>query len=211
MPTLDPEETYVFLDIEADGPIPGLNSMLAIGLVAYTWTGEYVDHFYAKLTQLPGARVDQETEKWWRSLPRTAYVEARRNAHDPMKVMSYFKKWYHSWIKDYPNPVLVANPIHFDGAWLRYYAYRYLNEDVFGGRVVRCIDVHSMAIGLLGGGNRKVTYVVHDQEKPHHALKDVEIQAKTFFALAGTSRDYKWSYGLGMDENEPILKHREYD
>ena len=187
---LDPEETYLFLDIEADGPVPGMHSMLAMGIAAFNWKGDVIDHFYAKLQRLPEATIDPVTEIWWRQQPMAAYIEARSNAYPPARVMRKFQKWWNGWSSWYPNPVLVANPIHFDGAWLRYYAYRYLRSDVFGGREVRCIDMYSLAIGKYGGGNRHVNYDVNDYgEKPHHALKDVYIQAASFFDMVQDKDD----------------------
>ena len=182
---LHPSETYIFLDIEADGPVPGMHSMLSMGLVAYDWKGNEIDHFYDKMQTLPEAVVDPVTEIWWREQPKDAYIEARSDARPPEHVMRKFQEWWEWWSMWYPHPVLVANPIHFDGAWLRYYAYRFLRSDIFGGRLTRCIDMYSMAIGKYGGGNRHVRYPVNGpDEKPHHALKDAYIQADTFFKMA---------------------------
>ena len=52
------DEYYVSIDIEADGPAPGLNSMLSLGAAAFTADGALVDTFSANLEALPDARED---------------------------------------------------------------------------------------------------------------------------------------------------------
>ena len=47
-------EIYVSTDVEADGPIPGPNSMLSFGSAAYTGRKELIGTFSANLETLPG-------------------------------------------------------------------------------------------------------------------------------------------------------------
>ncbi len=49
------KEIYVSTDVEADGPIPGPNSMLSFGSAAYTGGKELIGTFSANLETLPGA------------------------------------------------------------------------------------------------------------------------------------------------------------
>jgi ribonucleotide reductase alpha subunit len=55
-------ETYVSTDIEADGPIPGGNSMLSVGSAAYTAAKELLGTFMANLETLPAAVADPKTD-----------------------------------------------------------------------------------------------------------------------------------------------------
>ena len=48
-------EIYVSTDVEADGPIPGPNSMLSFGSAAYAPDKTLIGTFSANLLQLPGA------------------------------------------------------------------------------------------------------------------------------------------------------------
>lgn len=52
------KEIYVSTDVEADGPIPGPNSMLSFGSAACTGGKELIGTFSANLETLPGATVD---------------------------------------------------------------------------------------------------------------------------------------------------------
>ena len=59
-------ECYVSIDIEADGPAPGLNSMLSLGAAAFISEGAVMDTFSANLD----AREDPKTTHWWAKQPR---------------------------------------------------------------------------------------------------------------------------------------------
>ena len=52
------DEIYVSTDVEADGPIPGPNSMLSFGSAAYTADKVLVATFSANLETLPDAQSD---------------------------------------------------------------------------------------------------------------------------------------------------------
>ena len=62
-------EIYVSTDVETDGPIPGVNSMLSFGSAAYLADKTLVSTFTANLETLPGAEADPQTMEWWRSQP----------------------------------------------------------------------------------------------------------------------------------------------
>ena len=181
---LHPSESYIFADIEADGPVPGLHSMLSIGAVAYDWMGREHGTFYEKLIPLEGASAHPLTEKWWRTLPPKIYDEARAGGKHPAIVMSAFRRL--ATVVGGTKPVLVANPTHFDAAFLRYYAWCFLDGDIFDEPFTRCIDMHSMAIGRFGGGHRECDRMREaDKIKhPHHPLEDARIQAHELFHIA---------------------------
>ena len=64
---LSSDECYVSIDIEADGPVPGLHSMLSLGAAAFTSDGRLLDTFSANLEPLPEASEDPRTMRWWAS------------------------------------------------------------------------------------------------------------------------------------------------
>src|SRR5208337_5006038 len=91
-------EIYVSTDIESDGPIPGLNSMLSFGSAAYTADKKIVGTFEANLHTLPGSSGDLETMKWWESQPE-AWVAHRKDLQEPAEAM----KAYVTWLKSLPG------------------------------------------------------------------------------------------------------------
>jgi hypothetical protein len=76
------KEIYVSTDVEADGPIPGPNSMLSFGSAAYTAGKELIGTFSANLETLPGATADPKTGEWWAQQPE-AWAACRQELEMP--------------------------------------------------------------------------------------------------------------------------------
>ena len=103
-------EIYVSTDVETDGPIPGVYSMLSIGSAAYTAEKEYLGGFTVNLETLPGASQHPDTMKWWES-QREAWAACRQAPLAPEEAM----RKYLAWLKALPGePVFVAYPAAFD-------------------------------------------------------------------------------------------------
>ena len=77
-------EIYVSTDVEADGPIPGVNSLLSFGSAAYLADKTLIDTFTANLETLPGAVADPSTMACWKQQPEA--WEAAREDLKPCKV-----------------------------------------------------------------------------------------------------------------------------
>ena len=60
-------EIYVSTDVETDGPIPGVNSMLSLGSAAYMHDKTLISTFSANLETLPDAIADPKTMAWWQT------------------------------------------------------------------------------------------------------------------------------------------------
>jgi hypothetical protein len=60
-------EIYVSTEVETDGPIPGVHSMLSFGSAAYLADKTLVSTFTANLEMVSGAEADPRTMEWWRS------------------------------------------------------------------------------------------------------------------------------------------------
>ena len=76
-----PEERYISVDVEADGPVPGLHSMLSLGAAAYNAWGQRVGKFSANLETLPDATTDDRTMAWWKGQPE-AWKRARERPRE---------------------------------------------------------------------------------------------------------------------------------
>src|SRR5260221_10909479 len=99
-------EIFVCTDIEADGPIPGMHSMLSFASAAYRADKQLVGTFSANLETLPEASPDPETMEWWRSRPE-AWSACRENLQAPERAMSA----YLHWVKTLQGtPVFVGYP-----------------------------------------------------------------------------------------------------
>ncbi len=112
---------YVVTDIEVNGPTPGAHSMLAFASVAVDEGGEEIDSFEAVLETLPEAGEDPITINWFKGFPE-AWAAATENPQPPQAVM----RRYADWVRTLPGqPIFVAHPLAFDGAWIDYYLRRF--------------------------------------------------------------------------------------
>ncbi len=135
-------EIYVSTDVETDGPVPGLYSMLSIGSAAYLADKTLVGGFSANLETLPGASEHPDTMEWWKTQPE-AWEAGRRDAQPPDKAM----RDYLDWLKALPGtPVFVAYPASFDFMFVSWYLTRFTGENPFGWHA---LDIKSYAMSIL--------------------------------------------------------------
>jgi len=143
-------EIYISTDIEADGPIPGPNSMLSFASAAFLADKTLVSTFSANLELLPGATGDPKTMSWWESQP-DAWSATRQNTRDPAAAM----KDYVKWIKTLPGkPVFVAYPAGYDFMFIYWYLICFVGESPFSHSA---LDIKTLAMAALGTDYRDST------------------------------------------------------
>ena len=135
-------ETYISTDIEADGPIPGMYSMLSFGSAAFK-DGLLIDQFTANLLTLPNATTDPSTMEWWnQDRNKKAYEATRVNAVEPVLAM----KSYVAWLKTFNSPVFVGYPAGFDFTFIYWYLMAFAGESPFS---FSGLDMKSYAMAKL--------------------------------------------------------------
>lgn len=148
------KEIYVSLDVETDGDIPQVNSMLSLGAAAFVRDVENCDWipvgtFSQNLRVLPGAVADARTmTEFWVRNP-TAWHLATINAREPEIVMREFQTWLLKLKEDWPNKAVTgfAGPTGFDFTFIRWYMCKFLgNSEPFGHK---CDDLRSRASSAL--------------------------------------------------------------
>ena len=143
-------EIYLSTDVEADGPIPGPNSMLSFASAAYTADKQLIATFEANLELLPGAAGDPKTMEWWATQP-VAWDACRTNIEAPEAAM----KRYAAWVRTLPGkPVFVGYPVAYDFMWVHWYLMRFVGETPFSHSA---LDIKTLAMTLLGVGYRDST------------------------------------------------------
>jgi hypothetical protein len=180
-------DAYFSADVETDGPIPGLFSILSFAMVyagsfdgkrferprTYEWTlykelkpiSENFQEEALRINGLDRARLCLEGES-----PQTAMAEACR------------------WVKDKAGrakPVLVAYPLSFDWTWLYWYFIRF-SPDGSPFDYSRCFDIKTAlavkaAIPISEAGrSRLIPSLLPKHQHTHHALDDAIAQAEIF-------------------------------
>jgi hypothetical protein len=182
-------DLYFSVDIEADGPIPGVYSMLAVGLaVAGRFDGRsYVPietglrTFYRELRPI-SKTVDKEALEV-AQLDRGRLI---REGAEPAKAMTELANWVEVEAGA-DRPVLVGFPIVFDWMFLHWYLIRFVGKSPFGHS--DALDMKTMyqqkARVTLGSAGLDDLPVSLKSTKPHthNALDDAVEQAEIFTNL----------------------------
>ena len=170
-------ELYVAVDVEADGPIPGIYSMLSIGLAV-------VDHpelsFYTELKPISDEFVPRAVEV--SGLDRARLLE---EAPTPESAMKEVASWINK-LRKIGRPVFLAAPAVWDGMFVHWYFMRYLGKSPFGA-TGSGIDLRSYWMGATGcewveshKGKIKYALDLRGLEHTHHAGDDARELATVF-------------------------------
>jgi DNA polymerase III alpha subunit (gram-positive type) len=183
------DERYIVTDIEADGPVPGLYSMLSLASVVVDPDGRVVDQFSANLAECPGAGRHPANMKWWATQP-AAWEACRTNIRDPAEVMLE----YVTWVKRVAaQPVFVAYPVAFDYPFVSYYAFRFTGDNPL---FPIALDIGSFAMAVLNLPFEKTCFqhrlpaewLENLPPHTHLALDDARGHAEVFVRLLKKSR-----------------------
>ena len=183
--------TYISIDVETDGPIPGENSMLSLGAVAFGETTLLpIGRLQLNPKRLEGAKQHPETMQWW-AHNQKAYNAATKDPGDPSATMHYF----YSWVKAFPNPIAVVYPAAFDFMFVYWYLMKFVGVNPFNEGAPSCIDLKTFAMALLGKSYKEASkrhwrkgWVQPKGSHTHLAVDDAEEQGLSFIAML-RSRD----------------------
>lgn len=113
---------YVVVDVESDGQVPGINSMVCFGAVVVE--EGMTKTFYGKVK--PISKVYEPD-----ALAISGFSRAEHEKFDdPYKVMEEFKQWLKVNVKG--SPVLISDNNQFDGMYMNYYMHVYTGSNPFG-------------------------------------------------------------------------------
>ena len=173
------QELYVSTDVEADGPIPGPNSMLSFASAVYTKDKKLIDTFEANLELLDGAVGDSQTMNWWGNQTE-AWEACRTNLESPRSAMNR----YLTWLKALDGKlVFVGYPVAYDFMFVYWYLMRFTGESPFSHSA---LDIKTLAMVGLNKPYRESTKRnmpkrwFDDLPHTHKALDDAIEQGALF-------------------------------
>lgn len=173
------EELYISTDIEADGPIPGQNSMLSFASAVYDKNKKLISTFEANLELLDGAVADPDTMKWW-STQTDAWEYCRKNLEPPEDAM----KRYHAWLKKLNGKlVFVGYPAAYDFMFVYWYLIKFTGDSPFSHSA---LDIKTLAMVALQKKYRESTKKnmpkrwFDEQPHTHRAIDDAIEQGVIF-------------------------------
>ncbi len=161
--------SYFSVDIEADGPAPGLYSMISFGAVVVE--PDLNRTFYAELKPI--------SDRW---IPDALAVsgftrEQTIRFEDPIPVMARFEEWVNTNSKG--RPIFIADNPGFDFAFINYYFHAFLGRNPFG--------FSSRRIGDLYCGAKLDTFSkwkhLRETRHSHNALDDATGNAEAILKM----------------------------
>jgi len=192
-------EIYVSTDVETDGPVAGLNSMLSFGSAAFTAEGYMLGKFTANLDLLEGAVAHPETTAFWEK-NKEAYEASRVDLMSPGLAMRDYADWLH---KLPGKPIFVGYPAAFDFSFVYYYLTRFTGRSAFG---FSALDIKTYAMALLDRTYSESTKRsmlkswFSDSPHTHIALDDAIEQGRLFCNMLAYRKGIGQPPGLDHDE-----------
>lgn len=181
-----PLETFISVDIEASGPIPGEYSMLSLGACV---VGNAQENFYIELKPITRNFVPEALD-----VAHLDLDELEKYGIEPAVAMLEFEKWIARVTPAGHLPVFVAYPLAFDWMFVAYYFHRFLKRNPFG---VSGVDIKSFYAGMTGkpfvssGKHYMEPHFLADVPLTHNAREDAIVQAELFARLLKSSREGK--------------------
>jgi hypothetical protein len=143
-------EVFVSTDVETDGPIPGIYSMLSFASAAYLPNKQLLGTFSANLNTLPDAVSHPKTMEWWKTQPE-AWIACRTDLQIPGIAMQN----YLEWLKSLPGKlVFVGYPVAFDFMFMYWYLIRFTGKSPFSHSA---LDIKTYAMAMLKTPYREST------------------------------------------------------
>ena len=178
------DEIYVSTDIETNGPVPGLYSMLSFASAAFDKHGNLISKFSANLELLDGASEDKRTmEEFWAKNPE-AWKACRSDLKPIKETMTKYVKWVNSLSG---KPVFVGYPATFDFMFVYWYIIYSGLESPFS---FSALDVKTYAMAVLKKNYRDSVkrnfpkkWFSESNKHTHVALDDAIEQGELFINI----------------------------
>lgn len=167
-------ETYISVDVETSGPIPGEFSMLSLGACV---VGNTNQTFYTEIKPLNDNFIKQAL-----AVNGLKIEDLKIKGEKPAEAMGRFEKWVKQVSGDY-RPVFVAFNATFDWSFTHWYFVKFLGRNPFG---ISGLDIKAYYMGMKNVGWGETTKKhVRSQFQPktqhtHNALDDAREQAEIF-------------------------------
>ncbi|HKZ35296.1 MAG TPA: 3'-5' exoribonuclease [Patescibacteria group bacterium] len=167
-------ETYISVDVEASGPIPGEFSLLSIGACV---VGRTSQTFYAELKPINNNFIPRAM-----AVNRLSLDKLKKDGEAPAAAMARFAAWVTTAAAD-TRPVFVGFNATFDWSFTHWYFIKFLRVDPFG---IAGLDIKSYFMGKHHSSwketvKKKVRAIYPSQTAhTHNALDDAKEQAEIF-------------------------------
>lgn len=161
--------SYIMVDVEADGPIPGDYSMISFGAVL---VDESLDKsFYGRLSPISEKYIPEALAVSGHTREETHHFE------NPKKVMEDFKNWLKSNSKD--QPIFISDNNGFDWMFICWYFHHFTGGNPFG---FSSQNLGSLYKGLIKDTSKNFKHL-RKTKHTHHPVDDAKGNAEALLTL----------------------------
>lgn len=161
--------SYIMVDIESDGPIPGDYSMICFGAVVVE--PSLNRRFYGRLKPISECWVPE-------ALAVSGFTrEQTLEFHDPKRVMSEFRDWIGKENRE--RPMFISDNNGFDWQFINWYFHHFLGENPFG---FSSTNLGSFYKGLVRDTSKNFKHL-RKTKHTHDPVDDAVGNAEAFLTL----------------------------
>ncbi|MBO0612747.1 3'-5' exonuclease [Thiothrix fructosivorans] len=169
--------TFIMVDIEADGPIPGDYSMVSFGAVIVE-PGLHRT-FYGQLQPISECWIPEALAVSGHSREETLTFD------EPTQVMQRFADWLKREVKSRPH--FIADNNGFDWSFINWYFHHFLGANPFGYSSTNLGSLYKGVVRDMFQNFKHLRKTAHD----HHPVNDAKGNAEALLAI-------KAQYGLKL-------------
>ncbi|MEM6263121.1 MAG: 3'-5' exoribonuclease [Bacteroidota bacterium] len=161
--------SYIMVDIEADGPIPGDYSMVSLGAVLVK--EGLTQTFYGKLKPISNNFLPEALKVSDLTREETLAFD------DPQEVMAAFENWIQQHSKG--RPLFVSDNNGFDWMFVCWYFHHFLKRNPFG---FSSQNLGSMYKGLVKDNFKSFKHL-RKTKHTHHPVDDAKGNAEALLTM----------------------------
>lgn len=161
--------SYIVVDVESDGPCPGLYSMICFGAIVVEPTLSKT--FYGQTKPISNAWLEKD-------LSISGFTrQEHKKFDDPQKVMEEFDKWIKENSKG--HPIFISDNPAYDWQFINYYFHWLLNKNPFGYSARRIGDLYC---GMSFDSRSKWKHL-RKTKHTHHPVDDAKGNAEVLLKM----------------------------
>ena len=115
---------FIVVDVEADGPVPGIDmyNMVCFGAVIVDKHGNQNDTFYGEVAPI--------SKNW---IPEALAISGiSRKQHEQFRNPNIVMQEFVAWVKEKGKCIFISDNLAFDWQFINYYLHKFVGTNPFG-------------------------------------------------------------------------------